>query len=61
MKKYVLILLQKRKKYIKKKRVICENKNSLATIDHYLMGKKTWCKAICTAVFHCPFLQVYLS
>jgi hypothetical protein len=24
-------------------------------------GEKTWCKATCTAVFHCPFLQVYLA
>jgi len=24
-------------------------------------GDKTWCKATCTAVFHCPFHQVYLT
>ena len=24
-------------------------------------GEKTWCIATCTAVFHCPFLQVYLK
>jgi hypothetical protein len=24
-------------------------------------GDKTWCKVTCTAVFHCPFLQDYLT
>ena len=29
---------------------------------YYLMGKKTWCKATCTAVFHCPMkLMEYLN
>jgi len=34
------------------------NKNYLATI---LIGKNTWCKATYTPVFHCPFLQDYLT